>query len=197
VIIGFYFIIHLLNELVCWVNGERRLEEKVRTIRSRRAVSPVIATVILVAVAITVAVAVAYWMGGIAGQYTQFEKVEIQSAWSEKNTVDEYWEIHLELKNTGSAPSTLNRVFVNEVPLNSTGYSSSFTPATDLNSATRIGVNFDSTGLTIKSGDSATVIIYISYASGERFGKLSSGTTINIKLHSAGGMDYIKLVELV
>jgi hypothetical protein len=36
--------------------------------------------VILVAVAITVSVAVAYWMGGIAGQYTKFEKVEIQSA---------------------------------------------------------------------------------------------------------------------
>jgi flagellin-like protein len=34
--------------------------------RRRRAVSPVIATVILVAIAITVSVAVAYWMGGIA-----------------------------------------------------------------------------------------------------------------------------------
>jgi hypothetical protein len=26
---------------------------------------------------------------------------------------------------------------------------------------------------------------------------LTSGTTVNIKLHSAGGMDYIKLLELV
>jgi hypothetical protein len=25
---------------------------------------------------------------------------------------------------------------------------------------------------------------------------LSSGTTVNIKLHSAGGMDYIKLIRL-
>jgi flagellin-like protein len=64
------------------------LEEKIkmgthktsRKDRSRRAVSPVIATVILVAIAITVAVAVAYWMGGIAGQYTRFEQIEIQSA---------------------------------------------------------------------------------------------------------------------
>jgi hypothetical protein len=29
------------------------------------------------------------------------------------------------------------------------------------------------------------------------YSTLSAGTTINIKVHSAGGMDYIKLVELV
>ncbi len=26
---------------------------------------------------------------------------------------------------------------------------------------------------------------------------VTSGTTINIKVHSAGGMDYIKLIELI
>ena len=36
-----------------------------REYRNKRALSPVIATVILVAVAITVAVAVAYWIGAI------------------------------------------------------------------------------------------------------------------------------------
>jgi FlaG/FlaF family flagellin (archaellin) len=64
-------------------------------------VSPVIATVILVAVAITVAVAVAYWMGGIAGQYTKFEKVEIQSAVCTNNGT--FWTIEMKLKNTGTA----------------------------------------------------------------------------------------------
>ncbi|GAH70925.1 unnamed protein product, partial [marine sediment metagenome] len=48
----------------------------------RRAVSPVIATVILVAVTITVAVAVSYWMSNITGQYTSFEKIEIQSGYA-------------------------------------------------------------------------------------------------------------------
>ena len=57
--------------------------------------SPVIATVILVAVAITVAVAVAYWMGGIAGQYTKFEKVEIQTAYSVRNAGNG-WNISME-----------------------------------------------------------------------------------------------------
>ncbi|RJS77410.1 hypothetical protein CW711_06650, partial [Candidatus Bathyarchaeota archaeon] len=40
--------------------------------RNKRALSPVIATVVLVAVTIVVAVAVSYWMGGIAGLYTRF-----------------------------------------------------------------------------------------------------------------------------
>ncbi|RLI07311.1 hypothetical protein DRO42_08270 [Candidatus Bathyarchaeota archaeon] len=186
VIVGFCFIIHLLNELVCWVNGERRLEEKVRTIRSRRAVSPVIATVILVAVAITVAVAVAYWMGGIAGQYTQFEKVEIQTAIC---TVDNYgnWQVVVQLKNTGSATSTLTNVFVNEVEVSAYGASAPAalvdTITTDMTTATPFQ---------IQSGQSRQITIWI----GGNYGELSSGTTVNIKIHSAGGMDYVKLVKL-
>ncbi|MCJ7761670.1 hypothetical protein MUP59_11115, partial [Candidatus Bathyarchaeota archaeon] len=38
---------------------------------SRKGISPVIATVILVAVTITVSVSIAYWMGGISGSYTR------------------------------------------------------------------------------------------------------------------------------
>ncbi len=48
--------------------------------KNRKAISPVIATVILVAVAITVAIAVSYWMSGITSSYTKFEKVEIETA---------------------------------------------------------------------------------------------------------------------
>ena len=47
----------------------------------------------------------------------------------------------------------------------------------------------------LTSGMSGTINIYIS--SGKATSTLSPGTTVNIKLHSAGGMDYIKLTELV
>lgn len=161
--------------------------------QSRKAVSPVISTVILVAVAITVAVAVAYWMGGIASQYTKFEKVEIQSGWSVKDATG--WKITLELKNTGSATATMIRVFLNDVPLNATsatdhGYDLADYPALP----DMVGTSIDDVaGTLLKSGESVTVNLWIrsGYAS------LSSGTTTNIKIHSAGGMDYIKLVELV
>ncbi|MEM2927278.1 MAG: archaellin/type IV pilin N-terminal domain-containing protein, partial [Candidatus Bathyarchaeia archaeon] len=54
-----------------------------RMLKSRKAVSPVIATIIIVAIAISIAIAVAYWMVGITGAFTRFEKLEIVSAYAE------------------------------------------------------------------------------------------------------------------
>ena len=158
-----------------------------RKIQSRKAVSPVIATVILVAVAITVSVAVSYWMGGISSQYTQFEKVEIQTAYSVK-TAGTGWNITMEIKNTGSAASTLLRCFVNEVPVESDNYNATAFPSSD-----ETAVSFPYAGTTIDSGESMNIQVYVD----EGYASLSSGTTINVKIHSAGGMDYIKLVKLV
>lgn len=97
--------------------------KNMENIRNRRAISPVIATVILVAVAITIAVAVSYWMSGIAGQYTSFEKVSIKSAYAspkyDATTPTKFmgWVITLGLQNTGSSSATLNSLFVNEKPI--------------------------------------------------------------------------------
>ena len=156
---------------------------------SRKAVSPVIATVILVAVAITVAVAVAYWMGGIAGQYTKFEKVEVQSGWSVKNGT-QGWVITTELKNSGSASSTLIRLFVNDVPLNTTAYGAT---AWDYSNTNMITTDISATGSTLESGQEGTFHVWVN----QGYGQLTSGTTIDIKIHSAGGMDCIKLIQLV
>ena len=162
---------------------------KFPTIKNKRAISPVIATVILVAVAITISVAVAYWMGGIAGGYTKFEKVEIQSAvctlYSSGN-----WTVQMRLKNTGTASATLISAYINDIGVDvydaaDSGYT--FTAnqwATNMTQAT-----------SITSGQTITVNFYIT---ADRLGStLSSGTTVNIRIHSAGGMDYPKLVELV
>ena len=146
--------------------------------------SPVIATVILVAVAITVAVAVAYWMGGIAGQYTKFEKVEIQSG----NCILEptgAWTITLKMKNTGTATATLLSAYINDVEVYDYGV--------NIAAANGTATNMTTTSTTIESGALIVVELYID----DTYKSLSSGTTINIKIHSAGGMDYIKLVELV
>jgi len=154
--------------------------------RKSKAVSPVIATVILVAVAITVAVAVSYWMSGISGQYTSFEKVEISSGLC---TVDgnNNWVITITLKNSGTAAATLDSVYLNDVgatidqtaPINGTG--------------TGLTSDLPALGLKLESGQSGTVIIWV----GASHPYLSAGTTVNVKIHSAGGMDYIKLVKLI
>ena len=158
----------------------------------RRAVSPVIATVILVAVAITVAVAVSYWMSGITSQYTSFEKVEIQTGiCTYTSGTPSYWKIVITMKNSGTKAATLTNVFVNEVQAL---YSLN---ATALN-AGEITAELDTTiagdSLHIQSGASDFVTIWIAVGAPVT---LTSGTTINIKIHSAGGMDYIKLVQLV
>jgi len=172
--------------------------------RKRRAVSPVIATVILVAVAITIAVAVSYWMSGISSQYTAFEKVEIQTGYA---TI-EYnaalllgWNVSITMKNTGSAASTLTHVFVNEIPvdiyLTTTGkleFTAGGVGGTQV-AAAEIGASFLATGLTLESGESEE--FYVLIGKDSLGGYLSSGTTVNIKIHSAGGMDYIKLIKLV
>jgi len=152
-----------------------------KKLSERKAVSPVIATVILVAVAITVSVAVSYWMSSIAGQYTSFEKVEIQSAYAAGDATAG-WTITLVMKNSGSATANLITAFVNDKPAPfATGITTGETRT-----------SIPTAGQAIESGKTANppVMVYIGN------GLFSSGTTINIKIHSAGGMDYIRLVKL-
>ena len=148
--------------------------------------SPVIATVILVAVAITVAVAVAYWMGGIAGQYTKFEKVEIQSAVCTNNGT--FWTIEMKMKNTGTAAATLISAFINEVEVDNYDETGEVSGAWATNINTTVAT-------VVTSGQSVTVFFWMDSA--RPLTTLTSGTTVNFKIHSSGGMDYIKLVELV
>jgi archaeal type IV pilus assembly protein PilA len=161
--------------------------------QKRKAVSPVIATVILVAVAITVAVGVSYWMSGISSQYTQFEKVEIQTGYASYDSTLTQWNVTCVIKNSGSADATISMVFLNDVPCDTTtGY------GVDAPVATEWGTDIAATGVTLKPGESSTQHVYIDNpCSGiTELGSLSAGTTVNIKLHSAGGMDYIKLIRL-
>jgi len=160
--------------------------------RERKAISPVIATVILVAVAITVAVGVSYWMSGISSQYTQFEKIEIQTGYATYDSATANWNITMIIKNSGSAQATLNMVFLNDVPCATDNYGATTAPALNW------GTSIPATGTILKTGEQDTVYVYIANPCSDviELAGLSSGTTINVKLHSAGGMDYIKLIRL-
>ena len=146
--------------------------------KSRKGISPVIATVILVAVAITVSVSVAYWMGGISSLYTRLEKIEVQSAVASKGVAGNYT-ITLAVKNTGSADATIDSVFINGKPL------SQFAGAVTTNLATG--------GTSVIAGGSASVVVNVAAGAGAPF---TSGTTIEVKLHTAGGKDYPQMVTL-
>jgi flagellin-like protein len=78
--------------------------------RRKSGISPVVATVILVAVAIVIAIAVAFWASGLVGVFTRFEKIEIQSAyWSGTNVV-------LIARNTGSSIAVIDMILANGAP---------------------------------------------------------------------------------
>ncbi len=158
--------------------------------KARRGISPVIVTLVLTGVAITAAVAASFWSGGIVGQFTKFEKVEIQSAWSELNGTFG-WLITLSVKNSGTASTTLNKVFINDRPLNQTdptGYGHG-----DYDLSQGVVTDIPEDGLTLESGESRTVRVWVL----NTYGSLSSGTTLDLKIHSVGGKDYIKLIRLV
>ena len=78
--------------------------------RRKAGISPVVATVILVAVAIVIAIAVAFWASGLVGVFTRFEKIEIQSAyWDGTNVV-------LIARNTGSSIAVIDMIMANGAP---------------------------------------------------------------------------------
>jgi len=79
--------------------------------RSSSGISPVVATVILVAIAIVIAIAVAFWASGLVGIFTRFEKIEITAAY-----VDDEGNVVLEFKNTGSAQAVIDKVLINGRP---------------------------------------------------------------------------------
>ena len=152
--------------------------------------SPVIATVILVAVATTISIAVAFWMGSIAGQYAKYESIEVQSALCSKvtnnGTYGTYWLVQVTLKNSGSADATLNGAYVNDIPVSI--YNQNY------NSATKTASSMP-TQATIQVGQSVNINVYIDGGYPYR-APYSSGTTVNVKFLSAGGFDYIKVVTL-
>jgi flagellin-like protein len=176
-----------------------------RLLKSRKALSPVIATVILVSVTIVVAVSVAYWMGSIAGTYTRFEKVEIPTAYS--NKVDDWtgdpncpsswssdggsgWNVTFVLKNSGSADATIDNVFINGKPYEQ------FANAT-VRWYDATGPQLSPISLTVNAGAEVTIEILVRAGLDESQDiTFSSGTALDIKLHSAAGKEYPKLLEL-
>ncbi len=86
---------------------------------NKKGISPVIATVIIVSVAIAIAVAVAFWMTGITGLFTRYEKVEVTNAYADWNSSGRFWVIVMQLRNSGSDDATIDEIFINGRPHNS------------------------------------------------------------------------------
>ncbi len=147
-----------------------------------RAISPVIATVIIVSVAIAISIAVALWLTGITSGFTQTENLQIVSSYATGNSTT-HWTITLLVKNTGTTTATIDNIFINGKPFNDyTGVSISIN-----------GTTFNP-GITypIKPGDHTNITIIIP-GSTQGF---TDGQMVNIKIHTASGRDYPVTVTL-
>jgi len=155
--------------------------------RSIKAVSPVIATIIIVAIAITMSIAVAYWLLGLGGSFTKFEKVEYTSAYVTGNgnqTGANPYIVHLGLKNTGSATATVD----SDVTLYNGQPAIAYTPDDTDWMAVDTGYS-----LTMVPGNATFVTVTLSEPS---YHVWVSGMTVEIMLHTTGGKDYPKAIVL-
>jgi len=150
----------------------------------KRAVSAVIATVIIVAVTIAIAIAVAYWMGGLATIFTRFEKIEVKSAFVSKQGTPATFRINITYINTGATATTIDLVTINGVPLAS--YIPAATPGGSL-----------ANNLTCPTG--VTRVGWITFNDNTRDPSgnvLTGGVTATVDLHTTGGKDYYNSVTL-
>ena len=129
--------------------------------RSSSGISPVVATVILVAIAIVIAIAVAFWASGLVGVFTRFEKIEIKAAYVSGS------DVILVAKNTGSAAATIDDIYVNGVPLGGSGGKWGGGPTS------------------LDPGDEATITV-----NSPATGSFTSGVTYEVAVHTASGKLY-------
>ena len=130
--------------------------------RSKKGISPVIATVIIVAVAIAVAIAVAYWVTGIIPAFTRYEELKISSTYIDSTAV-----ATVVVKNSGSASATIDNVLVNGKLPTGDGWTSTLT--------------------LLEPGDDATITVT---AADYDIGEFLSGVVYDFNIHTAAGGTY-------
>jgi len=90
--------------------------EKVRKIQNNtKALSPVVASIILIAVTVAVSIAVAAWMGGLAGGFMQTEQVQVDTQTFTVATEGNSGSITVTVRNTGTAAVTISAAKINGV----------------------------------------------------------------------------------
>jgi flagellin-like protein len=160
-------------------------------IHKRRAVSPVIATVILIAVAVALGIAVAFWASGLTSSFSKYEKLGVNTQYATGS--GGVWTIYLGGQNTGSSDATITQIQVNGVPY--IVYNSSVVPTCTVNqvqcSGTWYTPNSNSLAISVKSGQSFALALELDNTQHMVPGKtFSSGQTIQVTIITAAGNNY-------
>ena len=85
-----------------------------KLLKSRKALSPVVAAIILIAVTVAVSIAVAAWMGALTFTFMGYEDIEITAVdWTWVDTTGST--VTITVKNVGTKDLTINSIEVNHV----------------------------------------------------------------------------------
>ncbi|MEM2136720.1 MAG: archaellin/type IV pilin N-terminal domain-containing protein [Candidatus Methanomethylicia archaeon] len=77
--------------------------------KNRKGISPVIATIIMVAVAIVISIAAAFWLTGLMGAFTTYENIRIMAYASRSGNS---YTINVTINNVGSTNVTINKILI-------------------------------------------------------------------------------------
>jgi hypothetical protein len=157
--------------------GETRMMRFFR--RNRKAVSPVIATIIIVGIAIVMSIAVAYWLMGLVSPGK--ETLQFVSGYATADASNFY--MNITLKNIGSKDATIDLVFLNAKPYSSYG---------------NVQIQWNGTVAAqypVKIGDVASGYITLAKTPSS-VGNWTSGISVDVNVHSVAGYEYPKSIVL-
>ena len=157
--------------------------------RSSLGISPVVATVILVAIAIVIAIAVAFWASGLVGVFTRFEKLELTSVFATPTGGNQYT-VTINAKNTGSSSATIDAILINGVQAFTIADTSCTSTGNAIPGITNTGTCAITSGSpALTPGSTVTITITGLQPS-------SPGITIEVSVHTASGKTYPSSVLL-
>jgi len=86
--------------------------------KNRKGISPVIATIIMVAIAIVISIATAFWLTGLMTSFQTYENLAVTSSYAVKSGTTYY--LCLNISNPGPSDVTIVGLEVNNTLINST-----------------------------------------------------------------------------
>jgi hypothetical protein len=154
----------------------------------RKALTPVISTMIIVSVTITLSISTAFWMRSTGYVFTGFEKLECQSANPSYDYVTRTWKISIVVRNVGTRASTITQVYANERELS---------PGVINPTLGNGGTDVPSYGVSINQGATVSFNIYCRQGGqSQPFSELVGRQTLLIKFVTAEGLEYVTICEL-
>ena len=136
-----------------------------KILKNRKALSPVVASIILIAVTVAVSIAVAAWMGALTFSFMGTEQAKITYIGWTPNTA-----FQINVNNTGTKDLTIQQILVNYVAVPSPGISPTLPLILKAATSTTITVQFTYTNGT-------NYDISVASASGYKFTNTFTGGT--------------------